>query len=158
MCLFCLFWHLRLQFPFCVTFLIWISFVAFLYGGLPLLVPSCPFSMAFLPVPNLFTSSGVFGVYNLCFSMSASIWPFLSYVFLLLYSLNHFALVFFWPFLALISWPLYLVLLCSSISHISVSFWPLTLGYFVYINIFIIWYLLAFYINIHIRLCAFFGS
>ena len=57
-------------------FLIWISFVAFLYGGLPLLVPSCPFSMAFLPVPNLFTSSGVFGVHSLCFSMSASILAF----------------------------------------------------------------------------------
>ena len=28
-------------------FLIWISFVAFLYGGLSYLVPSCPFSTAF---------------------------------------------------------------------------------------------------------------
>ena len=62
--------------PFLCDFLIWISFVAYLYGGLPFSVPSCPFSMAFLPVPNLFTSSGVFGVCNLCFSMSASIWAF----------------------------------------------------------------------------------
>ena len=58
--------------PFLHDFLIWISFVAFLYGGLPFPVPSCPFSMAFLPVPYLFTSSGVFSVHNLCFSMSAS--------------------------------------------------------------------------------------
>ena len=32
--------------------------------------------MAFLSVPSLFTSSGVFGVCNLCFSMSASILAF----------------------------------------------------------------------------------
>ena len=32
--------------------------------------------LAFLPVPNLFTSSGVFGVHSLCFSMSASILAF----------------------------------------------------------------------------------
>ena len=62
--------------PFLRDFLIWISFVAFLYGGLPFPVSSCPFSMAFLPVPYLFTSLGVFSVRNPCFSMSASIWAF----------------------------------------------------------------------------------
>ena len=62
--------------PFLHDFLIWISFVAFLYGHLPFQVPSCPFSMTFLPVPDLFTPSGVFSVRNLCFSMSASILAF----------------------------------------------------------------------------------
>ena len=51
--------------------------------------------------------------------------------------------------MVLISWPLYLY---------AALFWPLALGYFVYINILIIWYLLSFHINIHIRLCAFFES
>ena len=44
--------------------------------GLPFSVPSCLFSVAVFPVPDLFTLSGVFGVCNLCFSMSASIWAF----------------------------------------------------------------------------------
>ena len=62
--------------PFLQDFLIWISFVAYLYGGLPFLVPSWPLSLAFSPVPDLFTLSGVFGVLSLCFSMSASILAF----------------------------------------------------------------------------------
>ena len=64
------------SFPFLRDFLIWISFVAFLYGSFSFLFPSQPSTLAFLPVPDLLTSSGVFGVCGLCFSISASIWAF----------------------------------------------------------------------------------
>ena len=56
--------------------LIWLAFVAFLCGGFPFLVPSLPSILAFLPVPDVFTSSGVFGVCGLCFAIRASIWSF----------------------------------------------------------------------------------
>ena len=61
------------SFPFFRNFLIWISFVAFFYGGFSFSFPSRPLALAFLPVPDLLTLSGVFGVCGLCFSISASI-------------------------------------------------------------------------------------
>ena len=64
------------SFSFLQNFLIWISFVAFLYGGFSFSFPSRPSTLAFLPVPDLLTSSGVFSVRGLCFSISASIWAF----------------------------------------------------------------------------------
>ena len=53
--------------------LIWLAFVAFLCGSFPFsfLVPCLPLLLAFLPVPDVFTSSGVFGVCGLCFSRRA---------------------------------------------------------------------------------------
>ena len=94
------------SFPFLQDFLIWISFVAFLYGGFSFSFPSQPSTLAFLPVPNLLTSSGVFSVHGLCFSISASIWAFsMAYLFASLPFIS-FVFVFFWPFLALVFWPL----------------------------------------------------
>ena len=44
--------------------------------GFTFLVPSLPSILAFLPVPGLFTSSGVFSVCSLCLLIRASIWAF----------------------------------------------------------------------------------
>ena len=48
----------------------------FYVGGFTFSVPYRPSVLAFLPVPDVFTSSGVFGVHGLCFSIRASIWAF----------------------------------------------------------------------------------
>ena len=56
--------------------MIWLAFVAFLCGGLPFSVPSFPSILAFLPVPSVFTLSGVFSVHGLCLLIRASIWAF----------------------------------------------------------------------------------
>ena len=53
------------------------------------------------------TPHQVFSVYMVYVSQLVLLfWPFLLYIFLLLCLLYHFALVFFWPFLALVFWPL----------------------------------------------------
>ena len=62
--------------PFLWDFLIWISFVAFLYGGLPFFGPLLTLIYGIFACTRLLTSSGVFSVRGLCFSMSASILAF----------------------------------------------------------------------------------
>ena len=67
--------------------------------GFSLSVPSQPSTLAFLPVPDVLTSSGVFDEHGLCFSIRASIWDFSM--------ANHFASLSFISFLYLYSFGLF---------------------------------------------------
>ena len=138
------------SFPFLQDFLIWISFVAFLYGGLPFLVPSHPLSVAFMPVPDLFTSSGVFSVCHLCFSMSASIWAFSI--------ICVFASISFKSFCPCIFLALSSASHLASFGTISIIYWAIGMYNFVYVNIFMIWYLSSLCFDICIGCLVIFES
>ena len=109
--------------PFFWDVLIWLSFVAFLCGGFTFSVPSQPFVSAFLPVLNVFTSSGVFGVHSLCFPMRASIWAFSDAILLLLCLSYLFLFAFVWPFLALVFWSLFLLIAFHFQWHFFCHIW-----------------------------------
>ena len=154
MCLVCLFGTYGLRSFFARLFNLDILCCLFIWGftffSLPL-----PLIYGIFALPNLFTSSGVFGVCNLCFSMSASI---LAFSIMCLFASISFESFCPCILLAFSSASLFFILLCSDISLISIVFWPVALGYFVYINIFVIWYLLSLYFNISVQLHAFFES
>ena len=109
--------------PFFWDVLIWLFFVAFLCGGFTFSVPSRPSVLAFLPVPNVFTSSGVFSVCGLCFTISAYIFAFSDAILFASLSFIFFCICIPWPFLVLVFWPLFLLISFQFHWHFFCHIW-----------------------------------
>ena len=114
---------------------------------------------ALVPVPNLLTSSGLLSVCNLCLLIRAAILAFSSARLLASFSLISFSIC---NCLAFSACNLLFSFLClSSVQYVfQFLFYIISgcviFGYFIYINLFIIWYLLSLLSSSSIGLYSFY--
>ena len=92
-------------------------------------------------------------MWSMFFNKSFYLGFFLMQVFPLLCLSYLFVFIFFWPFLALVFWPLFLLLPFNFSGTFSVIFGLIIFHYFGSINIFIIWYFLSSCFDFCIELC-----